>query len=259
MKNSCCRFAVFVRLLFVCLALIAHSAIAEQPMQKGVQHDPTRAYRALVICVDRSLSPAEEQFHKLLAVMEEIAERDVTYNDLVWLIDIQSSQRPARLFQMPARNSRRSAGASAAHGLRDSKSALISAIRDMSQVSGSTDLKDPLDAALDILRSHPHATERILLMGSDFLTDTGSRQVSLEPPKAARKGSAAGVAALLLVTYPKLQYLRGLRIAPSDLLTNIEAKWTSNLKGRGSSSVTVRLVDSVPISVRAAALRTPGK
>ncbi len=96
-------------------------------------------------------------------------------------------------------------------------------------------------------------------MGSDFLTDTSPGQVSLDPPKAVRKESAAGVTALLLVTYPKLPYLRDLRISCSDLLTSIEAKWVSDFKSRGASSVTVRPVDSIPTTVRTADLRTPGK
>ncbi len=250
MRNSSCRFAVVMLLLFPCFTLIAQTAAVELPMHPQMQHDPTRPYRAWVICIDTSLSPTEEQFRKSLAVMEEMAEKDVTYNDLVWVIQIQSTHRPPKLFQMPPANSRRSSGTAAADGLREAKLALISAIHQMSQVSGRTDLKNPLDDALDILRSHSQATARILVMGSDFLTDTSPGHVSFEPPKATREKSAAGVAALLLVTYPKLPYLLRLRISCSDLFTSIEAKWVTDLKNRGATTVKVRPVDSIPTDNR---------
>ena len=255
MKNYSHRFSVATLLLFPGIALITQSAVGQEAMRGLAQHDARESYRAWVFCADRSLSPAPEQFRKSLAVMEEITERDVTYNDLVWLIDIQSTAAPARLFAMPASSHRRSAGASAADALRDAKASLIDAIRRMSQVSGNTDLKDPLETALDILRAHSHAAARLLVMGSDFLSDTGPGQVSLEPPEAVRRGSAAGVTAWLFVTYPKEQYLRRLRMSQSDLLADVEEKWTANLRSRGSARVNVRPVDSIPVTVRAGELR----
>lgn len=259
MKNFSQGFSLITLLVFPGMAFIAQGAIAQQSMHRSSEHDLTRPYRAWVMCVDRSLSPTEEQFRKSLAVMEEITERDITYNDLVWVIDIQSAAQPAKLFAMPSFNNRRSAGSLAADELRSSKAALISAINAMSQVSGRTDLRDPLESALDILRSHSGATARILVIGSDFLTDTTAGQVSVEPPKAIREESAAGIAAWLLVTYPKAPYLRRLGMSQSELLAKVEKTWATNLRERGASRVNVRPVDSIPATVRTADLRARGK
>jgi hypothetical protein len=194
----------------------------------------------------------EEQFRKLLAILEAIAERDVTYNDIVWVIGIQSTLEPVQVFPMPAASSRRSGGTAAADGLRESKAALIAAIRRMSQVSRTTDLGSSVEAGLDILRSHPEATGRVIMIGSDFLTDAGVGPVSMVPPTAIRSGYATGVDALLLVTYPKLAYLKKVRISHSELLASIEAKWTAYFKEEDASNVTIRLVDTIPVAVQTA-------
>jgi hypothetical protein len=252
MNNFSHGFSVVSLLLFPGMALIAQGAVGQEAMRVLGQHDARQPYRAWVMCVDMSLSPTEEQFHKSLAAMEQIAERDITYNDLVWLIDIQSTARPAKLFAMPASCHRRSAGTSAADNLRDAKASLIDTLRRMSQVSDNTDLKDPIETALDILRAHTRAVARNLVVGSDFLTDVGHEQVSLEPPKAVGPESAAGVTAWLLVTYPKGRYLRHLRMSQSELLATVKEKWVANFRDRGASRVNVVPVDAIPVTVRAA-------
>jgi hypothetical protein len=151
---------------------------------------------------------------------------------------------------MPAGSSRRSNRRAAQAGLLEAKSALLSAIHQLSQLPGNTDLESPLDAALNILRSHPQATSRMLIMGSDFLKDTGRGQVSMDPPATVHDRTAAGVVVLLLVTYPKPEYLSILRVSYSHLYENIQTKWTTFLKHKNASAVTVRLVDAVPVTVR---------
>ena len=236
--------------LMFSLALSGCVAVAAQPVSADVRHNPSQAYRAWVFCIDRSLSPREQQFGKLLGVLKGMAESKVTYNDLVWLLDIQADPGQARLFVMPqATQTRRSAPTGSAESLRRAKAELIQAIGAASQVSGRTNLKDPLEAALDILRAHQGASERILVMGSDFLTDSNSGRVSFEAPQTERAQSAAKINAFLLVTYPKPQYLRALRIGPSELLMKIEEDWKGNLYQRGALTVTVRAVDAMPMAV----------
>jgi hypothetical protein len=233
------------------LSLVFTCCIQAKPMGDSrvpqPKHDPQRPFRAWVLCIDRSLSPMEGQFRKLQAVMESIAANDVTYNDLVWLCEIQSSLAQVSLFAMPAGTSRRSAGTAAADALHEAKAALIAAIHNMSQLPGDTNLQSPLEEALELLRSHPEATSRIVVLGSDFLSDGGHGRISVEPPASVRVESGPAVKALLLVTYPKGSYLQRIGISHSDLLLQIQTKWTAYLKKQNSSSIMVRLVDAIPV------------
>jgi hypothetical protein len=179
--------------------------------------------------------------------MEFIVANDITYNDLVWLCEIQSNLAQVKSFAMPAGTLRRSAGTAAADALRATKAALITAIHNMSQQPGDTNLQSPLEEALELVRSHPEATDRIIVLGSDFLTDLGNGKISLEPPVSVRVASAPPVKAVLLVTYPKMPYLQKIGISHSDLLSQIRMKWTEYLKKQNASSITIRLVDAIPV------------
>jgi hypothetical protein len=247
-----CTYAKFAASLVLLISFTAFAQSRAGFSTPQVGHDQQRPYRALVMCIDRSRSPLDEQFRKLLVIMEAIAERDVTYNDVVWLIEIQSTLEPVQIFPMPAASSRRSDGTAAADGLRESKAALIAAIRRMSQVSDATDVRSSVEAGLDILRSHAEATVRVIVIGSDFVSDAGIGRASLIPPTARRNGYATGVNVLLLVTYPKPAYLQKIRISHSELLASIEAKWTAYFKEENASNVTVNLVDAIPLAVQTA-------
>lgn len=230
------------------LACVSHFRAAAQPVTMEAQHDPQRPYRAWAFCVDTTRSPTEEQFQKLLKVVATIVEQDITQNDLVWLIPIQSQRAVVQSFPMPVGSGRRSMRTEAQANLVAAKGALLSAIRQMKQASGSTDLQSAINAAITILRSHPQATERMLLIGSDFLKDSGSGQISQSPPPVVHDRSASGLTMLLLVTYPKPEYLRPMRMSDAQLYENVESQWAAYFKGKNASAVTVRPVDAVAIS-----------
>jgi len=151
-------------------------------------------------------------------------------------------------FPMPAAGLYHADRTAATLALRTTKSALVAAIGQLSQASGSTDTRSPIGAALNVLHSHPNATARTLVIGSDFLTDTGRGHVSTDPPEFL---SAEGINALLLFTYPKPEYLGGASLSPSTLYDSIQRKWTSYLKKIGASAVVLRPVDAVPVAVTA--------
>ena len=58
-------------------------------MHPQMQHDPTRPLSRLGHTVSIQAFRPPRNSLKSLAVMEEMAEKDVTYNDLVWVIQIQ--------------------------------------------------------------------------------------------------------------------------------------------------------------------------
>lgn len=246
MKNRPYFTAILMMLMFTGYALCA-SPFSSSPAAV-LRHDPNRPYSACVICLDTSLSPREDEFQRLLAIAQAIVQDEVTYNDLVWLIPIQSGLGPTQAFEMPAGSARRSVRSSRAAALAEAKAALLIAIRNMKQRSGTTDLQSSVEAALDLLRSHPNATRRLMVVGSDFLTDTGNGHVAIEPPQMSRAGSAAGVNALLLFTYPKPAYLQELKMSPSALLANVESEWTAYLNKNSASAVTILPADAVPSS-----------
>ena len=116
----------------------------------------------------------------------------------------------------------------------------------MKQDSRSSDLESSLDVALDLLRGQPRATKRVLIMGTDYLTDHGSANPN-PPPSPIR---AAGVDALLLVAYPKPEYLRALRLGASSLLRIVETKWAAHFEDGGAHSVSVHLIDTAYASTQ---------
>jgi hypothetical protein len=61
-----------------------------------------------------------------------------------------------------------------------------------------------------------------------------------------RVESVSKVETVLLVTYPKLGYLERIGISHSDLLLQIQMKWTAYLKAQNESNIAIRLVDAVP-------------
>lgn len=173
-----------------------------------------------MICLDTSLSPDLEQFHRLQAVMEEVVRRDVSPNDLIFLIQIESGFGSTKPFAMPAGTTLASRKPEAAQVLADAKAQVIAAINAMKQDSHTTDLESTLHVALDLLRQEPNATQRLLLIGTDYITDNGS--VTSNPPTSPIRVTGIDT---LLVAYPKPEYLHA-----SRLLGNIETKWAAYLE-----------------------------
>jgi hypothetical protein len=237
------------------MVLLLAGALMTQPV--AAQSAPLHGYQAWAICIDRSLSPDKEQFQKLLGILVAIVEQEVSYEDAVWLIEIGGDRRPVTVFRMPGRRTRRSDPVDAEGRLRVDKTRLEEAIGGMSQVAASTNLQIPLEAALGILHSQTGASRRTLILGSDFLTDTGRDRVSAAPPAAPAGNAAAAVDALLLVMYPKPRYLELIGGTPVALFHKIEASWSNYLTGQQSGSVRVRLVDSVALDSRGGG--RPGK
>lgn len=130
------------------------------------------------------------------------------------------------------------------------KGEVIEAIARMKQDSRTTDLQSTLDVALDLLRDQPGATKRVLIMGTDYLTDHGSANPN--PPTSPIR--AAGVDALLLVAYPKPECLRGLRLGASSLLRIVETKWAAHFEDGGAHSVSVHLVDAAYASTQGSSI-----
>jgi hypothetical protein len=160
---------------------------------------------------------------------------------------MEGDREPVRIFRMPGRVTRRSEHIDDVARLGAAKAKLESAIAGLSQVSGTTNLQVPIEAALEILRSQRSASRRIMVLGSDFLTDTGKGRVSAEPPVTTSRQSSATVEALLLVTYPKRKYMAPLAGTPTALFHNIESGWSDYMASQHVSGIQVRLVDSVPI------------
>src|ERR1035438_426538 len=102
----------------------------------------------------------------------------------------------------------------------------------MAQISGRTHLQIPIEEALDILRAQVAASRKILVVGSDFLTDTGAGVTDL-PPRFTRNRAAEGVDALLFVTYPRAPYLRLLSTLPSAYFQRLDTNWSNLFTGHG--------------------------
>lgn len=234
---------LFVALLF-CLHIACYANCqglpATRPASHERLHNPNLPYQVWAVCLDSSLSLQPEQFRRLQTVTEEIVRRDVAPNDLVFLVQIQSGFGSTQPFQMPLGTTLASRKPEAANALANVKGEVIAAIARMTQDSHTTDLQSSLDVALDLLRDQPRATKRVLVMGTDYLTDHGSANPN--PPASPIR--AAGVDALLLVAYPKPEYLRALRLGASGLLRIVETKWAAHFDDGGAHSVSVRLVDT---------------
>ena len=201
--------------------------------------------------IDRSLSPEADEFQKLKAVMEAIVERDVGYNDLVWVIEIQSALKNVKFFEMPPRTIRCSDGIVAEDQMRTEKEDLQRTIGEMSQVSANTDIESSLNAALEILENNPRAFSRTLVLGSDMVSDLPQSKATLEPPRIRPGTNAEGVGVVVLVTAPKSRYLQALHMTISELLTNVKCQWGTYFRNQSASSVNTLWVDAVPVSVQA--------
>ena len=240
--------------LFVALLFCVHIACyancqglpATSPASHERLHNPNLPYQVWVVCLDSSLSLQPEQFRRLQTVAEEIVRRDVAPNDLIFLVPIRSRFGSTQPFQMPVGTTLASRKLEAVRALANARSEVVAAIARMKQDSRSTDLESSLDVALDLLRNQPRATKRVLIMGTDYLTDHGSAN----PNPPASPIQATGVDALLLVAYPKPEYLRALRLGPSSLLRIVETKWAAHFKDGGAHSVSVRLVDTAYASTQ---------
>jgi len=230
--------AIFLAAFMVCQTACQSSPahIAPAPLA----HNPNLPYKVWVICLDLSLSLQAEQYRRLQVWAEQLVSRDVGPNDLVFLIPIRSGFESTLPFQMPAGSTLSAKKPAAAQALLEAKTEVIATIHGMKQNSGATDLKSTLEVAFDLMRQYPKATRRILIVGSDFLNDSGL--ISPTPP--APRGGAAGVETLLLVTYPKPKYLQRARLTASGLLENVETNWAAYFRNSGVQSVSVRLVDA---------------
>jgi hypothetical protein len=236
--------------LILCVHVVHHANAqvlpSTTPAPRQRLHNPNLPYKVWVVCLDTSLSLQPEQFRRLQVVAEEIVRRDVAPNDLVFLIQIQSGFGFTEPFQMPVGTTLASRKPEAARALSNAKADVIAAILRMKQNSRTTDLQSSLDVAFDLLGQQPRATQRLLIMGTDYLTDNGSANPN--PPISPIR--AAGVDALLLVAYPKPEYLRGLRLGASSLLRIVETKWSAHFEDGGAHSVSVRLVDTAYASTQ---------
>jgi hypothetical protein len=75
---------------------------------------------------------------------------------------------------------------------RNSAPQVLVAIRHKKQNAGATDLESTLEVALDLLREQPHAKQRLLVMRTDFLSDTGFAKRKRRVSPVARAMRSAG-------------------------------------------------------------------
>jgi hypothetical protein len=115
----------------------------------------------------------------------------------------------------------------------------------MTQVSNATCIVDPVRRALGILSEQRGARSRILVIGSDFLTDDGGH-CSPNPGEARSVSGAAGIQVLLLYMIPKEADRRKCgETDSSHALESVRANWSTFFTSQGAASVNVERIDSI--------------
>jgi hypothetical protein len=233
------------------LILATTTACHAQQSTPVLAHDSSKPYQVWVLCIDRSKSPDKDEFRRLQLLLEDTVDREVDYNDLVWLVEIGSVLPPTAAYQMPALTSnRRELRILAKDQMTKTKAELKQAIENMSQVTATTNLGASLDAARALLVNDKRATSRRLVIGTDFISDLGRGMVSIDPPATVLKHYTRGVNVNLIVTYPKWEYLRLVSSTPAELLEHVTRTWKPYFRDDGATSVAVTWVDAFPVTPR---------
>jgi hypothetical protein len=234
----------------LCSTVLLLGCSKQQPSSQAVQpetaitpHDPEQGFTAWVFCVDTSRSPREDEFARLKGLIRDTVDREVDFNDLVWVIPIGGGFTTSEPIQMPPRGRTRSEERDSIGHLKKQKDALIAEIDGLQQVAGNTDLKDPVELALSILKSQ-NTGRKILMIGSDFIQD-GARITPAAPP-IGKSLSAKDVKVALLLTYPSPAYLNALRLSPNELRDIVTQKWGGYFASLGAANVALGLVDALP-------------
>lgn len=209
-----------------------------------VGHDPSQDYRAWFFEGDTTTSLSADQFERLKGLLVQVVEHDVRDNDVVWLAEIAGASKIVKQFALPVARtqSQRSAGSSP----DEVKKTIMATINGFSRRAKLTDLRGPIETSLDVLATQRRASDRLLVLASDFVTDLGSGKATTEPPPLADGVSASGTRVALLVARPTPDYLRSLRIAsPSEHYHRVVDSWTRYFKSMGAASATARPIDAL--------------
>jgi hypothetical protein len=210
-------------------------------------HDPSAPFNTWALCIDSSRSVRPDQFVRMRQILQRLVETAVSYNDLVWLIEIRDYTRSARLYDMPRKVMDRTRAVAVDSGLRQRKSALVDAVSRLQQRAGSTDLSEPVSFALTLLATKPTAVLKTIVIGSDFVSDTG-RLTTPFPPASLGAASAAGMRVALVVTEPKDEYLQKLKLSGMGLFAIVKERWVAHFITIGAARVTAQPADAVPVS-----------
>lgn len=205
---------------------------------------------ARVYCVDISRSPLPGQFEEFKEALVASVEKDVSYDDAIWVIMIGDGSAPVSKYLMPsgARRPIPSDVAEAGNRLRLAKEPLLKQIRELRQHASRTTMATPIEEALTILNSAKNRS-RYLVIGSDFIEDSERGAIGVEAPLST--GSRAqGVHVWLVLTYPGDDYLQRLRLSRSGLVSEVGQKWRSYFESLGASSISVSIADSILIGSR---------
>lgn len=210
-------------------------------------HDSSKPYRALVMGLDNSQSLSRDQFLKCKKILQDIIARKAGPNDLLWLLDVAATAPTVSSFPVPAVTTRSEVeiwpGA-----VEAAKTNAATAIGDLRQTTGITDLDEPIIHALDILASHPRAIQRSLVIASDFVRDAPGAAPSPRAPDPLGDVSASGIHVYLAVAQPTENYLHRLRMSGSDVYREVKTSWSRYFSRLNASSVAIQPVDAYGLS-----------
>jgi hypothetical protein len=221
------------------------AATAHAPLDTtAITHELSEPYTAWAFCPDTSLSLLPEEFERLKLICQDTVRSRVEPNDLVWLVPIGTRISFTSPFEIPPEAGTRS-GHTNAGAVEAAKLRVIVAIANLKQSSLSTDLKDPVESSLSLLRSHQAAQRRVLLIGSDFIQDAGGRVASVDPRIEA---SAASVEVNMYVAQPQARYLDQMHITRYALVETVRTKSRGAFNCLGARSAAATPLDAIPVA-----------
>src|SRR5205823_5264775 len=148
---------------------------------------------------------------------DTIVLRDLQPNDLVWLIRIGESSVAAQLFEIPFVGITRAERIRQLETMTNARNNVRAAIAALKQHGTRTDLRDPIETAIQLLQAKERAVSRILVVASDFVQDGSTGRPSTAPPPTSTAASARGIRVAMLHARPTDRYLSSMRLSASEL------------------------------------------
>ncbi len=240
MKSKVTWVAAVTMLLTVWSHLLPAPAGGVRAQVAGGRHS------AWVFCVDTSLSVDNEQFDRAKDALRRTIDATVTFGDRVWMIEMGAAPAAARPFALPVGSLRKSDRDRTGEAMQRIKLEIHAALDGLSRRALSTDVGEPIERGLMILREQPAAFARKLVVVSDFVSDDGARRMRLTAQTPTPGVTAQGVEVGLLVARPTADYLRRFRLSPAAHAETVAREWRQYFTQVGARSYAARLVDAQP-------------
>ena len=211
-------------------------------------HRPVKPNRAWFFLVDTTTSVSPAQFDGIKRGMSDLLTTKVAGSDMVWIGEISDAPLTVTGVAMPYVGGHRSdRSADEMAELDRARRALAAKLAAMGQRAKATDLKSPVEKALGVLADQRMAAGRVLVIGSDFISDQNGHQPSPVPPPPSRGVSAAGDQVMLVVAEPDSGSMQKLRMSPADIYDTVTTGWKKYFADLGAVSVSAKHVDSIVV------------